>query len=155
MTRPPEFRLVPVTSLLPHEQVDEADVGRLAREIRTRGLVREPIWVTRAEGVILNGHHRYAALRTLGVRRVPAWVVDYSNPAMALGRWGKGPPLEKDDVIRRARAGALFPPKTSRHVWRGPVPEPHPTTLAELQADGPEGDSGPDRREGVRPDGSR
>ncbi|MCI4348336.1 MAG: ParB N-terminal domain-containing protein [Thermoplasmata archaeon] len=155
MTRPPEFQLVPVASLVPHEEVDETDVTRLAREIRARGLVREPIWVTAAERVILNGHHRYAALRSLGVRRVPTWLVDYSDPAMVLGRWGRGPPLEKAEVIRRARSGELFPPKTSRHVWRGPTPEPHPTTLAELQADGPDGDSGPDRPERLRPDDSR
>jgi L-serine kinase (ADP) len=143
VSRQPEFRLVPVDSLRPHEKIDEADVGRLAAEIRNLGIVREPIWVSDGDGVILNGHHRYAALRRLGVRRVPAWVIDYTDPAMELSRWDHGPPLQKEEVVRRARAGDLFPPKTSRHSWKGPAPEPHVTTLAELQAEGPDTGSRP------------
>jgi L-serine kinase (ADP) len=155
MSRRPEFRLLPVDSLHPHEQTDEADVDRLVDEIRRLGLVREPIWVSKEEGVILNGHHRYASLRRLGVRSVPAWVIDYADPAMELHRWGPGPPLAKSELLRRAREGALFPPKTSRHVWRGPAPAPHPTTLAELQADGPDRGSLSERRLRARPGGSR
>ncbi len=155
MTRAPEFRLVPVGLLLPHEQVDSEDVRRLAAALRVQGLVREPIWVSETESVILNGHHRYAALQRLGVRRVPAWVVNYSDPAMQLGRWSPGPPLEKAEVVRRARAGDLFPAKTSRHVWHGPAPTPRVTTLAELQAEEPESGSLSVRRERVPPGGSR
>jgi L-serine kinase (ADP) len=155
LSRAPEFRLVPVGSLREHEQVDEADVNRLVDEIRRLGLVREPIWVSKDDRVILNGHHRFAALRKLGVRWVPVWEVKYGDREMELGRWGPGPPLEKAEVVRRAREGALFPPKTSRHVWHGPAPAPHPTTLAELQAEDPESGSLSVRRERVRPDGSR
>ncbi|MGA7862029.1 MAG: ParB N-terminal domain-containing protein, partial [Thermoplasmata archaeon] len=103
MSRIPEFRLVPVESLFPHEEVDEADVDLLVHQIRAQGIVREPIWVTEADGVILNGHHRYAALRKLDVRRVPAWAVDYPDPAMEVGRWNAGPPFDKAEVVRRAR----------------------------------------------------
>ncbi len=155
MSRIPEFRLVPVESLFPHEEVDEADVDLLVHQIRAQGIVREPIWVTEADGVILNGHHRYAALRKLDVRRVPAWAVDYPDPAMEVGRWNAGPPFDKAEVVRRAREGPLFPPKTTRHVWRGPAPAPHPTTLAELQADDPESGSLSVRREPARPGGPR
>ena len=151
MTQAPEYALVPLASLLPHESVDAADVAGLVREIRGRGFVREPIWVARTERVILNGHHRFAALQVLGVRRVPAWLVEYSDPAMALARWGNGPPLQKAEVIRRARAGDLYPPKTSRHQWRGPDPAPHPTPLAELQTEGPGGGPEPARRAPVDP----
>lgn len=142
MKRLVEFRLLPVASLHPHEQVDEEDVAHLTEEIRARGLVREPIWVSEPEGVILNGHHRYAALRRLGVRWIPAWVVDYADPEMELARWNAGPPLDKAEVIRSARSGKLFPPKTSRHIWHGPTPAPHPTTLAELHAEAPDDGSG-------------
>ena len=155
MTAAPEFRLLPIASLHPHEQIEEADVVRLVQEIRTLGVVREPIWVASGSYVILNGHHRYAALQRLGVRRVPAWIVEYLDPSMELLRWDPGPPLQKTEVIRRAREGSLFPPKTSRHVWHGPRPDPHPTTLAELQAEGPESGSLSVRPDRARPGGSR
>ncbi len=151
----PSFELVPARTLLPHEQIDEADVERLASDLRKRGLLEEPIWVARRERVILNGHHRFAALQRLGARWVPAWVIDYADPEMELARWGSGPPLTKQEVIRRARAGELFPPKTSRHIWHGPTPAPHPTTLAELQAERPGPTLGSVPREGGRPGGPR
>lgn len=153
MSHAPEFRIVAAATLLPHEQIDPADVERLSHEIQRQGMVQEPIWVSR-EGVILNGHHRYAALRKLGVHSVPAWVVDYPDPAMELARWGPGLPPTKDEVIAHARAG-LYPPKTTRHVWRGPAPAPHPTTLAELQCDSPDNGSWPGPPAPARRDGSR
>lgn len=155
MTRGPTFQLLRLSTLHPHEQVDPVDVARLAGEIRDRGVVREPIWVSEAEGVILNGHHRFAALQRLGARSVPAWVVDYADPAMELARWGPGPPLDKAEIVRRARAGELYPPKTSRHIWHGPAPAPRVTTVAELQAEGPESGSLSVRQERARPGGSR
>jgi L-serine kinase (ADP) len=155
VTRAPEFRLVPVKSLHPHEEIDQGDVELLVRQIRTQGLVQEPIWVAADTGVILNGHHRYWALRELGARWIPVWEVDYFDPAMEVGRWNPGPRPEKEDVIRRAREGRLFPPKTTRHVWHGPAPAPHPTTLPELQAEGPESGSLSVRRERAPPDGGR
>jgi L-serine kinase (ADP) len=155
VSQPPEFRLVAAKSLRPHEQIEEADAEHLATHIWELGIVQEPIWVSREEGVILNGHHRYAALRKLGVPTVPAWIVDYHDPAMELSRWGPGPLPTKDEVIARGRTGELYPPKTTRHIWRGPAPTPHPTTLAELQADAPDNGSRPVPREPARPDRSR
>jgi hypothetical protein len=151
MTRAPVFQLLPATALRAHEEVDDADVARLAEEIRGLGVVREPIWVS-TDGVILNGHHRVAALRKLGVDRIPVWRVDYSDPAMELSRWGDGPAIEKAEVLRRAREGPLFPPKTSRHTWHGPPPAPRPTPLDELQIDGGRPS---DRRSREPPEGSR
>lgn len=155
MTPAPEFRLVPISGLLPHEQVEEPDVARLTAELRRQGSLREPIWVSAAEGVILNGHHRHAALLRLSARRIPAWAIDYADPAMELARWSPGPPLEKAEIVRRARAGQLFPPKTSRHIWHGPPLPPRVTRVAELQLDGPESGSLSVLSERARPGGSR
>lgn len=155
MSASPSFELVPARTLLPHEQIDEADVERLAADLRRRGMLEEPIWVAAGEHVILNGHHRFAALQRLGARWVPAWIIDYADPEMELARWGAGPPLTKQEVIRRARAGQLFPPKTSRHIWHGPMPTPRPTTLAELQSETPGPDFGSVSRDRGRPVGPR
>lgn len=129
----PAFLLLPIDQLKAHEEVDPHKVERIAREIRSSGLVEEPVWVARGEGVILNGHHRVAALASLGARRVPAWVLNYSDPAVHLDRWGPGPPISKEEVLRRARQGPLFPPKTSRHSLAVELPR-RPTPLSELLA---------------------
>jgi L-serine kinase (ADP) len=126
-----EFELVPIESLKEHERVDPAKVRDLIEHLRATGVSEEPIWVARGSHVILNGHHRYAALKALGARRVPAWVVDYDSDLVSLGRWKEGPAISKEEVVRRARARDLFPVKTTRHSFSAALP-PRPTPLSEL-----------------------
>ena len=89
----PKFMLVPLARLLPHEQIHGELVEELARRIRERGRVDDPIWVADGSWVILNGHHRVAALRSLGAQRVPAWVIRYESDLVRLERWHDGPPI--------------------------------------------------------------
>ena len=129
------FALLDIGSLHAHEEIDDGDVPALAHEIRTRGVFDNPIWVARDSLVILNGHHRVAALRRLGAARVAAWVFDYHSPVLLLDRWSPGPPISKHDVEERGRTGQLFPPKTTKHVITVELPEHH-TPLADLMSAG-------------------
>lgn len=127
----PEFRLLPLEVLRVHEEVVDADVAELVDALQVEGVVREPLWIDRASMTILNGHHRYNALRRLGARFAPAWLVDYNDPEIELGRWGPGPPLTKAEVVQRAASGHPYPPKTTRHTIRHPLPH-HGTPLEDL-----------------------
>ena len=111
MREKPTFRLVPLEELLAHEEIDEGDVHHLAEDIQGRRVVDDPIWVAVAEDayIILNGHHRVAALRKLGVPNAPAWVVDYPSTSVRLERWSDGPPIEKGEVVRRAEIRRALP----------------------------------------------
>jgi L-serine kinase (ADP) len=129
--RSPEFALVPLSELREHEEVEPAAVRALADRIRAEGVVRDPIWIARGSGVILNGHHRFQALSALGAVRAPAWVFDYDDPSVELERWSPGPPVTKAHVLERAVAGVRFPPKTTKHVLRVSLPV-RITPLAEL-----------------------
>ncbi len=127
----PEFRLLPIGELSIHEEVDEAKVLELVHEIRRSGIVEDPIWVAKGTHVILNGHHRFRALQALGAVLVPAWVFDYEGPHVTLDRWQPGPAIAKHEVIRRAKEGRPFPPKTTRH--RLGIALPHrPTPLGSI-----------------------
>jgi L-serine kinase (ADP) len=112
----PVFRLLRLSELKDHEQVDPKKVDELVENLRRTQVVADPIWVAAGSGVILNGHHRVAALRLLGAERAPAWVIDYASPEVRLERWTAGPPIPKAEVVRRAGAHELFPPKTTRHI---------------------------------------
>ncbi|MCI4362081.1 MAG: ParB N-terminal domain-containing protein [Thermoplasmata archaeon] len=131
MSRAPSFELVPIERLKVHEEIQPDHVARLVADLRRDGVVSEPIWVARGSYVVLNGHHRLAALRALGARRVPAWVMEYDSEAIALDRWGPGPALTKREVEERAASGAPFPPKTTKHVVAHSLPT-RPTRLTEL-----------------------
>ena len=135
MTGSATFELIATERLKIHEEIRPELVEHLVKEIRRDGVVREPILVARGTDVVLNGHHRFAALRALGARRVPAWVVDYDSEGIVLERWDDGPPLTKSEVIARAHSGSPYRPKTTKHTIRFRLPE-RPTPLAELGVPG-------------------
>jgi hypothetical protein len=138
MTARARFALVPLDELKPHERIDEADLPGLVAEIRARGLLRHPIWVARGSRVILNGHHRVAALRRLGAARAPAWLIDYHSRSVRVDRWSPGPSISKEEVERRALEGRLFPPKTTKHIL-ATDPGERATPLADLMPAPPAG----------------
>ena len=130
------FALLRPERLRIHEEIVPDRVEALVQEIRGSGRVEQPILVARGSGVVLDGHHRFEALRRLGVRKVPAWVIEYDDPLVQLDRWDAGPPLSKRDVVERARAGQPFPPKTSRHRVMIELPA-RPIPLRELMTAAP------------------
>lgn len=133
-----EYALVPIDQLREHEEVETENVDRLRHALLREGVVREPVLVARGSWVILNGHHRYAALRALGAQRVPVYLIDYESGPIRLHRWSPGPEIRKTDVIAMAGRGERYPPKTTRHVLDVQIP-PHPTSLHELGIASPPG----------------
>lgn len=131
MTTAAKYALLPLAELKAHERIEETNVLDLVDLLRRTQVVADPIWVARESLVILNGHHRVEALRRVGADRVPAWVLDYQSELVHLERWHPGPPIAKSEVIRRAKEGRLFPPKTTRHRLLLDLPA-RPTRLADL-----------------------
>lgn len=129
------FELVDLSGLRAHEEIDEASLRDLVRALREEGSVREPILVAEGHGVVLNGHHRFAALKAMGLRRAPAWVVDYFSDVVELDQWPDSPfrgDVTKEEVVRRAKEGRLYPPKTTRHRLRI-TPESRSTPIEALR----------------------
>ena len=131
MTASPKFELIPIERLRIHERIHPEAVGALVERIRRDGRIDRPLLVSAKGSVILDGHHRFAALQALGARLAPAWVVDYHWVEVELDRWQEGPALTKEEVIERAVEGRPFDPKTTRHRVRFALP-PRSTPLAEL-----------------------
>lgn len=135
-TPPPGFRfeLVPLERLLAHEELEPDKPDRVVDDIRRRRIVEEPLLVASGDFVVLNGHHRLAALRTLHARRAPCWLVDYERTDVHLQPWPSSqvtPLPTKSEVVRRAREGRLYPPKTTYHTLSRPLP-PRATPLEDL-----------------------
>lgn len=99
--------------LLDHEEVEPARVEKLAQVLRQRGRV-PPILVERHHRVVLDGHHRKAALQALGLRKIPCCLVPYDRIGLSSRR---GLSVRKEEVIQRALTGQKFPPKTTRHLY--------------------------------------
>src|SRR2546427_12158141 len=90
-------------------------------QIRKDGYLRRPVLVADGELVILDGHHRVEAVRALGARVIPAYLIDYFSDIVRLSTWpdAEGSVVTKEEVIPRGRTGDLFPPQTARPTGNG------------------------------------
>jgi L-serine kinase (ADP) len=130
--RPP-IAFVPQQDLLAHEQVVEPRVQELVKLLQREKVVRLAIVADQATLVVLDGHHRLEALRRLGCKRVPAMLVDYQAPDIRVGTWRPGEVAPtKDEVVLQAKAGKLYPPKSTRHFFPWKLQEAS-VPLADLQ----------------------
>lgn len=116
--------LVPIDRLRPHEAVVESRVAELINDILGRGALIRPILVDEETMTILDGHHRVEALKRIGKRRIPAVLVNYLDDLLIeVTSWRDGVHISKLEVLRRALRGELYPPKTTRHIVKFPVPD--------------------------------
>lgn len=117
-----DVRMVPISWLKPHEQTIPTNLDLVHQQVVDAGAYTKPILVDRVTGTILDGHHRHAVGRRLGLTRLPALLIDYqSDPTIQLDVWpacGRTE-LTKQEVIDMALSPSVFPPKTSRHSFDG------------------------------------
>jgi len=95
------FRItaVEVDALKPHEEVIDPVAKVLAEEMRVQGEVKDPLMVDREELVILDGMHRYQALKLLGCKFAPCCLFDYDDPKIRVGSWFRLFKLDEPEKI--------------------------------------------------------
>jgi S-sulfo-L-cysteine synthase (O-acetyl-L-serine-dependent) len=113
-----EPHLVEFRKLKAHERINKKNYVRLLREIKLNGVVK-PIIIDAESYVILDGHHRAGILKALGYRAIPAFLIDYMSQKVKVYPRRENYPVDKDLVVKRGLSGKLFPPKTTRHVFKG------------------------------------
>ena len=116
----------PVDSLRPHEEVIAQHVDQLVSEMSRDGIQRDPMIIDGETATILDGMHRLAAFQKLKVENAVCCAVDYSSPAVRLGRWARvyhvGPgdslkgALEAIGGMRRAPLAEAFAALERRDV---------------------------------------
>ncbi len=79
----------PVASMLPHEEVISSHVEGVAAEISRERVQRDPIIVDSDSGTVLDGMHRLAAFRKLGLANAVCCPVDYASKGIGLHRWAR------------------------------------------------------------------
>ena len=68
--------------------------------------------------MIIDGHHRYAALKELGYKKIPVTLINYFSDKIMTD---KDNSLIKEDIIKNSERGNLYEPKsknTSSHLPR-------------------------------------
>ncbi|MEM3580741.1 MAG: pyridoxal-phosphate dependent enzyme [Candidatus Bathyarchaeia archaeon] len=111
-----EIHLIKLEELHEHEETDPKHLKELTQQIAADKILKHPIIVDEKTNTILDGEHRFNALKSLGCKRIPAIYVDYSSPNIVVQTWRKNYGLTKRDVIEAALSGKRFPPKTTCHM---------------------------------------
>lgn len=99
--------LVKIDALKPHEETIQAGVRGLAEEMFREKIVRDPLIVDRDEFVILDGMHRYNALKLMECAYAPCCLIDYASPLIRVGAWFrlytiKQPKFVAEEILRDA-----------------------------------------------------
>lgn len=113
--------LHPPRSLRPHEHVSWIRVFELLIKFLRTGSFDHPILIDAESRTILDGHHRHKVALILQLRSVPCYEVSYLSDTRITVSPRRDIPVTKELVVTRARAGILFPRKSTRHDYPTPV----------------------------------
>jgi len=117
--------LLPINSLKPHERGSPLYLELLKQEILRDGLLKYPIIADEKTHVILDGMHRWLALKSLGYTLIPVILVDaFQNPKIRVGKRRIhryiGNPAEEitvDKVLSAGLSGRLMKPRSTKHFF--------------------------------------
>ena len=110
-----DVSVIEIVKLKGHEMIDKRRLEDLRKEIEFDGILKKPIVADKQTNVILDGHHRTAALLSLGCLKIPVCYVDYDDEHIGLRTEDIGIQITKSMVIEAALRGELFPPKSTWH----------------------------------------
>jgi len=119
----PKVFLIPLNELLVHEEAGQSRVLRVARSIKRLGRVMRPIIVEEKSLTIIDGHHRYNALRLLGARYAPVVMARYGaeiagiKPPVRVIRVRAPSPLDAISIVEE-HIQAMAPRGSGRLVLR-------------------------------------
>lgn len=108
--------LCDVKQLFPHEQTEESRVSTVMAWIMTAQRWTSPIIVDQESLCVMDGHHRLAVAKKLALRQVPCMLTSYRD--VILTGWRIETVPTREEIVRRAHNGELFPPKTTRHILK-------------------------------------
>ena len=81
--------LVDLASLQTYEQTEPHKVAEIVVSLRRTQILVNPIVVDPYLNLLIDGHHRVEAFRRLGLKRIPAYMVDYLSPAVDVRGWSR------------------------------------------------------------------
>lgn len=81
------LQLVPVGSLSTYERPNKRRVAEIARSLDRTMELGSPIVADIDQGLLIDGHHRAAAFRWLGLTTIPCFTVAYLGDGVRIGGW--------------------------------------------------------------------
>jgi len=117
--------LMPIDELRPHEKGSPLYLEFLKKEILKDGVLKYPVIADEETRVILDGMHRWLALKSLGYKYIPTLLVQaFQRSTIRVGtrrihryQVDLNEKVTIDKVIASGLSGKLLPPRTTRHFF--------------------------------------
>lgn len=106
---------VSIENLRCHEEVVEDRLNSLVNYLKSHegDLLISSIIVCNKTMIIIDGHHRYHALKLLGIKKVPVTLINYDSIDIRAYFDNR---ILKSQVLDIVIANKLLPPKSTKHV---------------------------------------
>lgn len=106
---------VDIEVLYPHEKVVDSRLSSFIGYLKSLDgeLFISSLIVCYKTNVLIDGHHRYHALKYFGIKKVPVTYIDYGNVNVRAYFDNR---ISKETIIKKALNNDLLLPKSSKHV---------------------------------------
>jgi hypothetical protein len=120
----PKTTVVPIDQLRPHEKGSPLYLQLLTQEILRDGKLKYPLIADQNTHIILDGMHRWLALKSLGYQLAPIIEINvYQNPRVRVGTRrihqyiNNKENMTIEHVIHAGLTGQLMQPRSTRHFF--------------------------------------
>lgn len=108
--------IVDIDKLLPHEEVIAERKNKLVKYLESGDTIIIPSIICCKDSLmIIDGHHRYFAIKELGISKIAVTLIDYKSENIRTNDVDYLQ-VDKNALIKAAKSKLkLFPPKTTKH----------------------------------------
>ena len=106
---------IDINLLVPHEKIvsDKKEILKNNLKYKDDCCIISSIIACKDSNVIIDGHHRYFALKELGIKKIPITVINYFSDKI---KTDENNTFSKYDIIDNAKKGLLYEPKSTKHL---------------------------------------
>ena len=110
-----DVKMIDIDLLNPHEKIIEEKKISLVKFIKSYEsyYIISSIVCCHETLLVIDGHHRYFALKELGFKKVPVTLIDYKSDSIRTGIMN---PLDKKFIVDVGKSSTLLEPKSTEHA---------------------------------------